>query len=81
MKRGKSSPDHAPASRMGWGGGVGESAGKRFFYWWMVVTITGDFAVKQIIFEWKMVGLSLFDQYEMGPGTLLNQIQGRGGGK
>ena len=57
---------------MGWGGGVGESAGKRLFYWWMVVTITGDFAVKQIIFEWEMVGLSLFDQYEMGPGTLLN---------
>ena len=58
--------------RAGWGGVVGERAGKRFFYWWMVVTITGDFAVKQIIFEWKMVGLSLFDQYEMGPGTLLN---------
>ena len=70
MKRGKSSPDHAPASRMGWV--VGERAGKRFFYWWMVVTITGEFAVKQIIFEWKMVRLSLFDQYEMGTGTLLN---------
>ena len=58
--------------RAGWGGVVGERAGKRFFYWWMVVTITGEFAVKQIIFEWNMVGLSLFDQYEMGTGTLLN---------
>ena len=71
MKRGKSSPDHAPASRIRWGGG-GKGPEKGFFYWWMVVTITGDFAVKQIIFEWKMVGLSLFDQYEMGPGTLLS---------
>ena len=70
MKRGKSSPDHAPASRMGWGGGG--KGRKKVFYWWMVVTITGEFAVKQIIFEWNMVGLSLFDQYEMGTGTLLN---------
>ena len=58
--------------RAGWGGVVGGKGRKKFFYWWMVVTITGDFAVKQIIFEWKMVGLSSFDQYEMGPWTLLN---------
>ena len=58
--------------RAGWGGVGKEMPEKAFFYWWIVVTITGDFAVKQIIFEWKMVGLSLFDQYEMGPGTLLN---------
>ena len=76
MKRGKSSPDHAPASQMGCGdGGKGR---KKVFYWWMVVTITGDFAVKQIIFEWKMVGLSLFDQYEMGHGTLFELKTGRG---
>ena len=70
MKRGKSSPDHAPASRMGWGGGG--KGRKKVFLLVDVVTITGEFAVKQINFEWNMVGLSLFDQYEMGPGTLLN---------
>ena len=45
------------------------------------MTITGECAVKQIIFEWKMVGLSLFDQYEMGTGTLLNQKWGGGRGQ